>query len=145
MPSKAKIFCVPPDAVGSAWPACGAWLLHGLKEASDVPVLDTIDACREGRQQLWIMGDLDRSECLGACVSQLTAEGDALYVDVIVLAGKDLRMWARGLSEALAAFARAEGARSVRANGRKEWSRLFPEVRAIGAAGEKTVFERVVQ
>lgn len=144
MPSKAKIFCVPPDAVGSAWLACGAWLLHGLNEAGNVPVLDTIDACRDGRNQLWIMGDLERSECLGAAVTQITVDGEARFVDVIVLAGKDLRLWARPLAEALAAFAKAEGARSVRANGRKEWSRLFPEVRAIGAAGEKTVFERVV-
>lgn len=144
MPSKARVFCVPPEVVGSAWLACGAWLLRGLAEASDVPVLETIDACREGRQQLWIMGDLERSECLGAAVTQITVNGDARHVDVIVLAGKELRMWARPLAEALAAFAKAEGASSVRANGRKEWSRLFPEVRAIGAAGEKTVFERVV-
>lgn len=144
MPSKAKVFCVPPEAVGAAWLACGAWLLRGLKEASNVPVLDTIDACREGRQQLWIMGDIERSECLGAAVTQITLQDDARHVDVIVLAGKDLRAWARPLAEALAAFAKAEGARSVRANGRPEWARLFPDVRAIGATSDKTVFERVI-
>lgn len=144
MPSRAKILCVPPEMVGAAWPACGAWLLRGLKEADDVPVLETIDACREGRQQLWIMGDFERCECLGAAVTQITVEGEALFVDVLVLSGKDLRVWARPFADSLAAFAKAEGARSIRANGRPEWARLFPEVRAVGGAGEKTIFERAV-
>ena len=144
MPSKAKVFCVPPEAVGGAWLACGEWLLRGLKEASDVPVLDTIDACREGRKQLWIMGDLERCECLGAAVTQITVAGEDRHIDVIVLAGKNLRAWAKPLAESLVAFARAEGASSVRANGRPEWARLFPEVRAIGTTNTKTVFERAV-
>lgn len=144
MPSKAKIFCCPPDMVGDAWPACGTWLLRGLQAAGDVPVLDTIDACREGRKQLWIMGDIERSECLGAAVTQITVEGDARFVDVIVLAGKDLRMWARGLADDLVAFAKAEGALSVRAAGREEWGRLFGDVRPVGSANGRTIFERAI-
>lgn len=142
MPSSAKIFCVPPTMVGDAWPACGEWLLRGLAECSDMGVLETIDKCRDGSFQLWMIGDVQGAESLGACVTEIIeADGDRV-VALYALAGKRLHEWSDDFADAITKFATAEGCRAVRFVGRKGWARTIKDAKKVGDMQGLAVYER---
>lgn len=142
MQSKVKIFCIPPSMVGEAWPAAGEWLLRGLAERNAMGVLETIDRCRDGTFQLWLIGDVQGAEALGACVSEIITMDDGRFVAIYALAGKRAGEWANMLADELVRFAAAEGCKGIRFAGRKGWARVLKGVREVGEIQGHTVFER---
>lgn len=99
-------------AVAAEWARCRAWLTPALSDATEAVVLAELAA---GRAQLW-------PGARSAGVTQLLlAEEPFLH---IWIAGGDMRELV-AMVPGLAAWARAQGARSLRVNGRKGWSRVL--------------------
>lgn len=134
---KIELMCVPPAMFGQVWKYAGHILLEGMAAAPDVPVLGSIDACRNGTMQLWLI-TRGGSELLGAFLTQIVDfADDGRWVSLFALAGDDMPAWVRPLGERMDEFARAEGARGFRFCGRKAWHRAMPRAVMTGkrAAG----------
>lgn len=127
-----ELICVPPEKFGTVWPHAGHMLLRGFAAAKDVPVLASMDRCRNGTVQFWLVVR-NRTELLGAFLTQIVSyQDDGKWVSLFALAGKDMRAWTRLLEERMDAFARAEGAKGTRFCGRKAWGRLITRCAAVG-------------
>ena len=93
-----------------AWTRCRSWLAPAIEDATEGEVLAELDA---GRAQLWIG---ERAAMLTQLVS---AEEPYLHV---WLGGGELEDLL-GMAAGVEAWARAQGARAVRINGRRGWTR----------------------
>lgn len=95
-----------------AWDRCRGWLTAALEDASEAEVLGELAA---GRAQLWC-GER------AALVTQLI-HGPEPFVHVWLGGGElsELRRLAPGVE----AWARAQGARAARINGRRGWARAL--------------------
>ena len=131
--------------VGDAWPACGEWLLRGLAECDDMGVLETVDRCRDGSFQLWMIGDVQGAESLGACVTEIMEIDGRKIVWLYALAGNRMPEWSDDFTDTLAKFSVAEGCEAVRFAGRKGWGRVIGGAIPVGTLKGHTLFERATQ
>lgn len=147
-PSKAdiEVICVPPEMFGKVWPHAGHVLLEGLAAAENVPVLASMDACRHGRAQFWII-IRDRKDLLGAFLTQIQeSPEDGKWVSLFALSGKDMWEWVSQVSKRMDEFARSEKATGWRFAGREGWKRAVPGSRVIAKIRPGVfAFERVAQ
>lgn len=98
--------------VSEEWDRCRAWLVPALGRDTEAAIVWEL---MSGRAQLW-RGD--RS----ALVTQLVA-GEPPYI-LLWLAGGDLQE-ILAMDRGVTAWARAQGAREARINGRKGWARAL--------------------
>ncbi len=140
---KVSIYCVPPSMFGAVWPSAGDWILRGLATAPNIGVLEAIEACRNGRMQLWVIAQEEPAEILGACLTELVEHEGAKVVAAYAMAGRNWRLWADQLCERMVEFARVEGRSAVRFAGRRGWMRVFGNIREVSATPEGApIFER---
>lgn len=148
IPSKVDITiaCVPPDMFGKVWTHAGHMLLAGFAAAENVPVLASMDACRHGKMQLWlIIGD--GKELLGVFLTQITeSPEDGRWVALFALAGREMWSWTKLVARRMDEFASAEKATGWRFAGREGWKRAVPGSRVLDEIKPGVfLFERVAQ
>jgi hypothetical protein len=134
------------------WPHIGAHLLKGqlvvakgdLKEAL-VELTHTLLDAQEGLCQVWAVCDDAAKRVIAAMVSEIKIEGGERVVWVTRMSGGDIMRWGKPMSDAMAAFAKAEGCKRYLFSGRKALLRAYRDVRIVGQHAEGVhLFERAV-
>lgn len=145
-----RCLCVPPHLLGEMWPHIGAHLLKGqlvvsggdLKTAL-VELTHLLLDAQEGICQLWVVIDDAGKRVLAAMVSEIKIEDGAKVVWVTRMAGEGIARWGGPMSDAMAAFAKAEGCTCYRFTGRKGLLRAYRDVRIVGEYAKGVhLFER---
>lgn len=80
----------------------------------------------------------ERGKLLAAATTRVTKDGIA---EVMFVGGRDFRRWLKPLDDMIAAWARAEGMRAVRAYGRRGWVKVLGWD-VLGVDDGSTVYER---
>jgi hypothetical protein len=132
MHSKAEIqiMCVAPELFASAWKAAGPAMLEGLGSAPDTPVLQTMEECKSGLAQWWLI--FRDGHLAGSFLTQIKGEGDRKLVHVYAMAGRGVWHLARPIRDKMEEFARAERARRITFFGKPGWPRLIDEAKPTG-------------
>ena len=115
--------CVAPDRVAEMWPhvvgffsaatdRCGDWTIETLREQVDTGAL------------LWVVHDGETVRA--AAVTRLLKEARQGLTCHIVACGGAGGDWPSRIAT-LESYAAEEGCRAVRLDGRKGWSRVFPD------------------
>ena len=126
--------CVPPAMVGQVWPL----VRHFIEAASRrtrALLMSGIDAdLAAQRSLLWVAWD--GAAFVAAGVTQLEPGDDGLSCRVVAAGGRSAPDW-RALMGGIETFARAEGCRRVRFEGRPGWRRVLPDFTAPRVVYEK--------
>lgn len=85
---------------------------------------------------VWVV--LDGTEIIAAATTRLTKDDTA---EVLFVGGRDHKRWLKPLDDTIAAWARDEGAKAVRAFGRKGWVRVLGWD-VLGTDEGSTIYER---
>lgn len=128
MSESATMVCVPPQWVKEVWPHCSGLVSQGLSVAGETTLHDARSRLDAGCWQLWLIFDCGSARVLAAVCTSIAAR----YVCVVACGGVEMDRWRNVLKRTLRHFAQAEGCAAVRFKGRRGWSRVFPECRAVG-------------
>lgn len=115
MQSSAKVVCIPPILTGAMWPHVGPHLLQrhmqatgaNLKQAFE-DVHTNCSAILDGEAQLWCV--MDGKRVLASWITVISLEPEGKVVTVAGVTAQEMAEWGDEIEEAMADFARAEGA-----------------------------------
>lgn len=135
MPSKADIFCVPPEDIGKAWPIARS-LIKAAIEHNDLSEFDLVERdILSGHQLLWLVVS-DRIEA--AVTTHLIKGNDRPVCVITACAGSERERWIE-LRKKIEAYAKAEGCKCVRLYGRRGWERVLKDYRVEHVIMEKAL------
>jgi len=146
---KYEAICVPPGLMQAMWPVAmplfvyGAWQRREPPEEAGAQLKEAFERCKAGTYQLWVCICTEPRSIRAACITEVQDDAVVIYG----LAGSDHDLWVQQLDKAVGDFAKAEGKKAVRFNGRNGWGRVlegngYHAVRKINE--HHSVFERAV-
>jgi hypothetical protein len=121
---------VPDPLNWPDWPAIKAFLEPAAKRGG-VPVLEADE----------VVFAVYGQGLEGAATARLTVED---FGEVVLVGGKDHRRWIHELDRAIGDAMRDAGMKTVRAYGRKGWSRVLKGWVEKGSANGNTFYERAL-
>ena len=124
-------------------PGVADLLVRGAAAAEETDMRVLLADLITGASQLWTAWASDSRSPMAVCLTHIS-DSDGRFVCVSMLAGKDVRRWARVLEAAIAEFARTENCQSVRFAGKRGWLRILPTYKFIGIERGHSVFERML-
>lgn len=143
-----SIIKVPVDRLPSMWKHIEPHLSVGMSVAPELKPDDVIDGLSDESVQLWIVTCDNRDgrhEIVAAFLTSIERDREDWVVSLYALGGSQVKLWLHHCDDAMAAFARREGAKRIRMYGRKAWQRLLPETFAItGQRQGHNVYERAI-
>lgn len=143
MPSKGDITIerIPRHLIPALYGRVYQHIRRGA-EVAGRSLLTTLERLFAELDQLWIIVEGER--VLGVFVTTLCRDDDEKrFIGVSGLSGTGAKRWAALMSDKLAEYASEHGCASVRCYGRREWSRILPNISVIGqAANGHMIFER---
>lgn len=124
-----EIGTIPEPEASEHWEALQAFLRPAAERAGLGHLIGEDEL-------LWAV--LAQNRAIAAATVRLTADD---VMEVVLMGGVNHRLWLKELEDAIAACARANGARKLRAYGRRGWKRAG-WWREVGEKGGWTLFER---
>lgn len=131
--SAIEIVPVPASFVETVWPAVGELLIRGM-HAGRLPVLQTMNAIRDGECTLWIIKQDTPALLHAVLLTELVIHDGMAVVEVKGLAGSKPPRWGKALCERMLAFGRESQCDAVRFCGSTGWLRFSKDFRLVGEA-----------
>jgi hypothetical protein len=144
MPSKDDLFLhmIPPHGIVAVAQLYGPLLCRAMAAGGETDMRACLTDIAIGRRQMWAILKRGKAGPLALFRTEINVEDGERWLCVSALAGHDLKVWARLLSDGMAGVARDWDCKCVRFAGREAWGRVLPEVRRVGSAEGEAVFER---
>lgn len=131
----ADLVCVPPDDVLRVWPHVRELIVDAAKRgAGDIFSIES--GVLNGPDLLWLAWDGEK--ILAAAVTSLGIANNDKICTIVACGGDE---WSRfgHLIEGLEKFAKDEGCKAIRINGRPGWLRALNGYRALQVTIEKAI------
>lgn len=123
------IVCVAPDRIAEIWPHVRPFIENAFHNGRGDDDAETVHRdLLSGFSLLWIAWDEAQATIAAAATTKLIDVARGKVCLVTACGGSGIQRWAHGLA-AIEAYARAEGCRYVRFEGRKGFKRVFRDYR----------------
>lgn len=125
-----QALCVSPDLIPEIWPH----VRHFIEDAflngrgDDDPQIIHRDLL-SGHSLLWIVWDSEQRQIIAAATTKVLDVERGKVCVITACGGIEIGRWKRDGLAAIEAYARHEGCKFVRIEGRKGFARLFPDYR----------------
>lgn len=121
--------CVPPAMIPDLWAVIQAIIEPAFEDnrGDDDAKIIYQDLC-SGFSLLWLAWNAERMSVMGAVVTKLLDVPRGKVCRITACGGREMDRWKDGLAD-IESYAKAEGCRFMRFEGRKGFERLFPEYR----------------
>lgn len=130
-----SLVCVHPNAVDDLWPHVRGYLESTFWRGRHKGDIDTVLAdIKNGLALLWIVWD--GRGILAAITTKLIQEPAGLVCLITACGGVFMKRWLALIAD-IEAYAKAEGCRCMRAEGRKGWKAMLPDYREPWVVLEK--------
>jgi hypothetical protein len=133
MPSKADLFCVPPEDIGQAWPLARNLIFAAIKRTGLSEFDDIEKQVLSGEQLLWLAIS-DHVEA--AATTHLVKPGPVCVLTAC--GGHERERWLP-LFKQIEQYAKNEGAKCMRIYGRRGWERVLDGYRVEHVILEKAM------
>lgn len=141
--AKPIIFLINPRSVPSVVKLYGRMLVKSLATAGETDMRGCITDFIIGRRQLWAIFHADKPGPLAFFRTEIIIDDtDGPWICLSALAGCEMKLWARELSDHMAVVAKETGCKSFCFAGSKAWGRVLPECKVVGQLGPNTLYER---
>jgi hypothetical protein len=121
MPSSVKLLCVPPADVQKFWKHVRRFIIEAMFRGGG-EYAHVKRSVFDGIDQLWIVWD--GAKIVAAAVTSLGIVNDEKTCTIVACGGEDFSCFGHFVKD-LEQFAKAEGCRVVRINGRAGWKRAL--------------------
>lgn len=123
----ARLICVNPDDVGHVWPGVRHFIASAFEHGRGDDNAEIVFADLKARHSLlWTIWDQEQREILAALTTKLIMTPRGLVCRITSCGGNELVRWYSVIS-GIESYAKAEGCRSVRFEGRRGWKAFFPD------------------
>jgi hypothetical protein len=141
------VLLIPAKHIGEIWKHVVPMLLYGLHANPKMGIREVADGLVDQSIQLWVIVPKDEDDAIYGCfLTSVERDRGEWVVSLFGLGGRHPKRWVAECHATMHRFARREGAARVRLCGRRAWSRILPDYRAVGEAENgHLIYERAVE